>query len=244
METIINNSFNWGDFLTATLVLVVIWFLLNFLGNILGRAPFLGKYQTTVVRSIKYLVLLFEPSAIAVLVSIFILINPLFHGLVFGWIFLTGFYQIQNYFNGLVVRFNNNLIFGKKLSSNNLTGIISKMDRSGIQLKTDQGLHFISYSNLLKEGYMLVSGEEIGGLYNLKITPFTKEDKTNQVSKLKNLIITAPYVDWNHKPEFKVSGEEGDHVTARILLKDESHLNQFIALINEWGYVCSTINKN
>ena len=242
METIINNSFNWGDFLTATLVLVIVWFLLNFLGNIFDRAPFLGKYQTTVSRSIKYLVLLFEPLAVAVLVSIFILINPLFHGLVFGWIFLTGFYQIQNYFNGLVVRIDNSIAFGKKLSSNNLTGIISKMDRSGIQLKTDQGLHFVSYSNLVKEGYMLVSGEEIGGLYNLKITPFTKEDKTNQVAKLKNLIITAPYIDWNHKPEFNVSEEGGEQVTARILLKDESHLNQLIALINEWGYTCSILH--
>ncbi len=239
METIINNSFNWVDFLTATVILVIIWFLLKFLIRILGKAPFLGKYQPVVFRSIKYLILLFEPLALAVLVSIFVLINPLFHGLVFCWIFLTGFYQIQNYFNGLVVRFDNSISVGKNLSTNNLKGIISKMDRSGMQLKTEQGLHFISYSNMLREGYMLVSGEEIGGLYNLIITSSTNENIAYTMTKLKNLIITTPYIDWNHKPEFMFSGEEEEQVTARIVLKDESHLNQLIALINEWGYVCS-----
>lgn len=242
METINNNSVNWVDFITATLLLIAFWFILNFLNRVLKKGDFLGNYQQSSASLVRNLLLIFEPLAIAVLVSIFILINPLFHGIIIGGIFIAGFLQVQNYLNGLVVRVDKSISINKEISVGNLAGIIYKIERLGLQLKTDQGLHFISYSSMLKEGYLLVSSEEIGGIYHLKIKPKTENDKAFSISHFMNLLLTSPYLDWNHKPELLPSGNEEGQILVRILVKEESHLHQLISLIKDWGYVCSIIN--
>jgi hypothetical protein len=54
-----------------------------------------------------------------------------------------------------------------------------------------------------------------------------------------NLLASTPYLDMQFKPELSVSGET---IQARVLLKEENHLNALLPLIEDWGYQAKVIN--
>lgn len=234
-------QFTWANFWLAALSLSVLYIVLQFMARIIGEMNFLGKSQTIVSNIIRHILLIYEPMVLLLLASIFVLINPIFHGLIMGLLLLIGFRQLKDYANGRVIQFDNTIAVGKRLSSQNLTGMISKMTRLGLYLKTSKGLQFISYSNLYSNGFQLLSGSEIGGFYQLHIAPMTSNEKTNYQIYLTDLLATAPYLDRNHQTEILPSAEHTNHFKAKISVKEEPHLYDLIALIEEWGFNCRIV---
>ena len=89
----------------------------------------------------------------------------------------------------------------------------------------------------------MMSGEEIGGFHQLLISPNEPDKKVNYSKRLTDLLASAPYLDRNHKTELKPLGQDTHKFSAKVLVKEDSHLRDLIMLIEESGYSC-IIGKN
>lgn len=243
MENLSNFQFTWVNLFLAALVLSALWFVLQYLTDFLKKTQFLGQFQASAANGIWYISLIYEPMVLLILGSIFVLINPIFHGLIMGLVFIVSFDGIKNYASGRIIQFDNSLSVGNRMSVKDLQGIISKTGRLGLQLRTNRGLQFIPYTQLYSSGFMVLSGEEIGGFYQLKIFPLETNDKINYKIKLTDLLATVPYIDKNHKPEILQSNEVPNQLNAKILVKEENHLHELISLIHERGFNCKLSKK-
>jgi len=243
MDTNLYTQFSWANFLTIAVVLFALYFFLQFIHQILERFNILGNFQKHLKKWIYHLLLVYEPLVLLILGSVFILVYPLFHGLLIGLLLLVGFPHVKNYMSGRIVQFDNAIGLGKQISTKDLKGMISNVGRLGLKLSTNKGLSFVSYSQLLANGYLLESGEEIGGWYNLKISPTEPKEKVDYGLQLMDLLATTPYLDWTHKPTLLTSNNTPHQIDARILIKEESHLYDLITLIEEWGYTCKIAKK-
>jgi hypothetical protein len=238
MQDILQRHYVWGDLLTATIVLLALYFFLQFAHRVLGRAFFLGRFQEPVRRAIHNLRLVYELLVLLVIGGIFVLINPLFHGLLLVLLIFAGFAQIRNYVSGQIVQSNPHVVIGKRIRVDKLKGIIADLGRLNLQLQTREGLHYIGYARLLSEGYTLISGDEVGGLYQLQVRPLDSETNVDHIPLLLDKLASAPYLDWNHKPELRPSPKDPELINARLLVREENHLHELAALIGEWGYEC------
>ena len=90
---------------------------------------------------------------------------------------------------------------------------------------------------------MILSGEEIGGYYQLKIMPNEVNDRINYKIKLIDLFASVPYLDRKHTPEILVSNDVPNQINAKIMVKEERHLYELISLIKEWGFECEISKK-
>ncbi|MEM1214984.1 MAG: hypothetical protein AAGJ82_04830, partial [Bacteroidota bacterium] len=130
----IHYDYNWAGLLRNMLllgfVLGVAW-LANWL---LRRLPTPNNWQQISERLLSYFLLLFEPLAVLVLGSYFVLIHPFFHGLIVLLLLVTNFSHLRNYFSGRVVRFDSASRIGNRLSSQQTTGLITKIGRLGLRL--------------------------------------------------------------------------------------------------------------
>ncbi|MFK7907967.1 MAG: hypothetical protein AB8B69_22740 [Chitinophagales bacterium] len=243
MDTNLYTQFSWANFLTIAVVLFALYFLLQFIYQILERFNILGNFQKHLKKWIYHLLLVYEPLVLLILGSVFILVYPLFHGLLIGLLLLVGFPHVKNYMSGRIVQFDNAIDLGKQINTQGLKGMISSVGRSGLKLSTNKGLSFVSYSQLLTNGYLLESGEEIGGWYNLKISPAEPKEKVDYRLQLMDLLATTPYLDWTHKPTLLTSNNTPHQIDARVLIKEENHLYDLMTLMEEWGYTCRIAKK-
>lgn len=239
MDNLLQNQYTWGNLFLAGIILVLGYFVLVFLNRMLERAAFLESWQAPAMRMARYALLIYEPLAVIIVGGIFVLINPVFHGLLVGLLFLAGFNHLRNYLAGRVVQFDHHIDRGSRLRSGDFAGVVLELGRLGLQLQTNEGLYHLTYTRLLSEGYTLISGEEIGGFYRLRISPRENTEKVRHQQRLHHLLLTAPYLDWRHKPELTVTDPEQSAIDARVLVREESHLHDLVELIREWGYHCS-----
>ena len=233
------HTISWWEFLLVALSLIAIYFVLFEIQQLTKHSSFSGRYQNLFREIFRKIFVVFEGFAIVILAGVFIWINPLLHGLILGFITLGSWSYLRSYINGRWVHFDNALKEGIELRTAGLQGVVSKMGRVRLHLQTSDGVHHLSYNSLLEDGYTLVSGEEIGGFYHLELTP--KEGLQNVSSHrihLLDLFATAPYVDWHHKPEIFKDNNQENQLEARVMIKEESHLHELMALIKEWGYNC------
>ena len=242
MDTIIVKQFSWFNFFAAAAVLLLFYFSLQFLYRILERAHFLRGLEDTIRMVIQRLLLVYEPLVLMVLIAIFVFINPVLHGFIFLVLLLGGYSQLRNYLAGRVIQGNEGLILGGRIKTEKKQGIIAKVARLGLEIQTDEGRHFVPYRQLLTDGYTMVSGQEIGGFHQFRLVPKPENDRRDHIRHLSHLLASAPYLDINYKPELALSHDEDQAIQTRVLLKEESHLEPILALIEDWGYSCELTN--
>lgn len=243
MENIIDFNFTWTDFILTSVFLLGLYFLLQLAQRVLRGPKVLGKYQPILAQVLKAILLVYEPLALLILLGTLILINPAFFGLILGLLFLAGFSHFRNYIVGRIILLDTPLAVGERLKSNSVKGIIKKIGRLGLHLNTVNGLHFIAYQNIQSNGFTLLSGEEIGGFYHLKITPVNPEISQNYRQQIIDRLVTAPYLDRNHKLESSFYNQEEKELDLKVLIREEHHLHDLMALISEWGYICKISKK-
>ncbi len=231
----------WRFFLTA-LFFFGLYFLLHFSNRILIKYNFLGKFQNHIKTAIKHALLIFEAVALLILGGAFILINPIYHGFLALIILLAGFNHIKNYFSGRIVQFDQSVEEGKRLKTLDSQGVIFKTGRLGLKLRTQKGVQFINYSNLVANGYTLLSGEEVGGFYEIEIQPNNLEEKKDYYTFLTDFFTTAPYLDLRHRPHLEILNDESKTILARVEVKEESHLQDLMTLIKERNFSCKVIS--
>jgi len=236
MEYILAEKATWGNFFFMALGLLLLYFVLQFVNRILKGSAFLKVFQKPIESSVYRLLLMYEMLVLIILGCIFILINPFYHGILLVVFLTVGFNHIKNYFSGRLIKIGDRIRTGNNIRTGNLEGIVSKMERLGIMLQTKEGIHYLQYNQMLDKGYTMLSGDDIGGIFQLKMTPIEQEEKkVNHIIRVQDLLITTPYLDWHHKPEVVVGATESE-IQARVLLREESHLKELMRLIKEWGY--------
>ena len=232
----LNLTYTWGNWLTAMVALGVLYFSLRFLERWLGKLEFLGLYKNKIKEFVHAVLLVFEPLVLLVLGVVFILINPLPHGVGLGLIMLVGFAYIKSYFGGRLIQFDKNIKPGNRISIGGHEGIIDKAGRLGLRLKTGKGQQFHNYSQILNDGYLVFAGEEVGGFYLLEIAVDEKENLYPLDEQILDVLSAAPYVDWGSKPEIKYSRKIPGTLKARVSLMEENHLYDLMELLKEKGF--------
>ncbi|MEM1120897.1 MAG: hypothetical protein AAGJ18_10650 [Bacteroidota bacterium] len=232
-------SFSWGSFFLAACWLLLLYFVLYVVEEVLQHRAASGRFQNQLRRWSHRIFIVYELLALVVLSGIFILIDPYLHGIILLILAVGSLPYLRSYISGRWVEFDNSITEGVELKTADLQGVVLNMKRTKMKLQTSEGLHHLNYTKLLSDGYTLVSGDEIGGYYHLELSPQeTLENIKNHRLHLLDLFVMAPYVDWHHRPELFVDDDAPDTVDARILIREESHLHELIALIKEWGYHC------
>ncbi len=238
MEVLLNSRFTWTNLLFAAFVLLAIYFGIRFLEQIIQRSSFSQSLKINWKKYWRQIWLVYELVALIILTGVFVFINPVFHGLFLLVFLVGGFSYIRSYVSGRILLFDNDIVEGVELKTNNLKGIIAKLYRGRLHLQTEEGMHHLNYYQLIENGYTLIPGEKIGGFYYLQLAP--KEETSNMENlklRLIDLFVTTPYIDWNHKPELLIENEAAV-LNAKILLKEDHHLPELLALIKEWGFSC------
>ncbi len=233
--------YDWGDFIIIAIVLVAIYAVLKIVQILLDKFELLGNFQSTVKSFLHLIFLVYQPLAILALAGVFILVNPPMHGLLFLLALVLGFGYFKNFVTGRFIRRDRSLIKGKRLAVNKQEGVIYDLEPFGLQLQTSRGRHFVNYSKMMSDGYTVLSGEEIGGVLQLKIAA---EKDGNHKERLFDILASAPYVDHIQKPELEVSKKNPNKLKARVSLKEESHVLELKELLGEWGYSCQVLKSN
>jgi len=232
-------KFYWDDFFLAAFWLLLLYFALYILEEVTQRRAASGRFQIQLKQWSHRVFIVYELLAIVILAGIFMLINPYLHGIILLILAIGSFTYLRSYISGRWIQYDNSITEGVEMKTADLQGVVLGMDRTKMRLQTSEGLHYLNYHQLLNDGYTLVSGDEIGGYYHLELSPqATLEGIKNHRLHLLDLFVMAPYVDWHHKPELFEDDDVPNTVDARILLREESHLHELIALIREWGYQC------
>ena len=192
--SILSPSYSWADFIAIWLFLLLLYFILIFFRSLLDKFQFLGTFQPVVRICVHLVLLIYEPIALLTLSSVFILINPKVHGV---FALLTGFFgasYIKSYISGRFIQRDSSLVKGRAIKTKDLSGVVYGMEKFGLQLQTNRGLHFVSYSKMLEDGYTILAGEQVGGFFNLVLTVNEEESKINHVSHLMDMFVTTPYI--------------------------------------------------
>lgn len=249
MEELITSRISWLAWLLFCLLLLGGYFLLHFAERLLNRVSFRWVEQSPVREVMRNLVIVFEPAALLMAASSFFIVRPVTNGLILLLVLLVSFAHIRNYFTGKLLAIQASLDVGKRMRTGGVQGRIAHLGRLGMRLQTSEGLHHIDYGKLQTQGFALLAGEEVGGLYRLRVRLKGNENgKKPDPRRLEDLLASAPYPEWSHTPDIQPGTESADaggrsHLDIQVLLKEEDHLHELMRLIDEWGYVCEVLNE-
>lgn len=244
MEQWMTSYYSWTDFFAAAVVLWALYFVLKFLQQRLVKGQLLGgALQAKSEKWLHGIILLYEPFVILILILIFVFIQPVLHSFLLLLLLLAGFARLKDYLSGRLILFNPLVGKGKRLKVGKTEGVVAKISGIGLYLQTNEGLHFVNYSQLLTKGYAIVSGKEIGGYYQLVITTPEDNEVQQSIRDLKNRLLTTPYLNKDYEPELTAADEAEDQINARISVREEKHLNELLLLLKEWGYAIRISQK-
>lgn len=230
--------FSWLNFLAATIILLLTYLLMQLIHELLSRQVQKNEWLAGLKKGLYRLLRLYEIIVFLILGSVFIFINPILHGSLLLAVVVFSFSHIRNYVSGKLASLDDNLSVGKRLNIGTAKGVIIKMGHLGIELRTSTGIRFVNYTNLFSEGYSLVAVEEIGGFYQFELLPKDKKSSSNHIQKLMDAFLMTPYIDPSRQPELIYTDSATTTMEARILIREDSNLDDFIQLINAWGYQC------
>lgn len=232
---------SWLGLLSLGLGLLAFYFALRLAYRLMAGASVSSRLLTTGRRLLRSALFLYEPLAILAWSAFFVFINPALHSLLVGVLVLAGYPHIRNYVSGRLIRLGHAIVPGKKLRSGAVQGAVSKLGRLGLYLQADDGRHYLSYSHLWDDGYTLLSGEDVSGVFHLSVRRKEEEGSDDVEVQLMDILATTPYLDWNHKPEWATGGAYDERFELRVVLKQEAHLRELMQLLEELGYSCKVV---
>lgn len=234
-------NYTWVGFFSLILRLGLLFLLMYFAYKGAQRIGAPTSWQLKLRNGLKYVLLVFEPLVFLGLLSYWVLINPFYHGLIIGLLLIINFRHFKNYFSGRILLFNHSFRQGSRLKNQKMSGVVTKIERLGIRLQFDKGVHFISYADLLKEGFSLLDQKEKGGFFKLLINPLPDAPEMN-TQQLVLALNESPYINWNYKPDIQaIDNSESSQWTAYITLHQERHLNDVVQLLEEKYFSCQIV---
>lgn len=235
----IHQGYSWMGLIALMIKLGIFYFVLRLARNSWYRIKAPSFWQHNTQLSIHYLLLVFEPLAILLLLSYLVLIHPFNHGLILIVLLLAGLKHLRSYISGRVVLFDSSFRVGSQIKTPTLKGVISHIGRLGIRVQSDKSQHYISYNQLQQEVYSLFDTVEKGGFYTLKILANDGNTDSKSLQEFQHLLNISPYINWQHKPQLKTQIEAGKtYWLTQLSLHQEHHLSDFISLLEERDYSC------
>ena len=228
--------FSWTNWWLTAIGLLVLYFILRFLRRLLKSFSLKGSVFKSLTNGLSTLLMVYEPLAILILGIVFLFIQPISHGVILVFVVLATFRSIRDYINGWLIRIDDVINEGVQLKFKGYQGVVSKLGNLGLFLQTTDGLHRISYTRLLSDGFTLVSGEEIRGLRQLMIEPVETNKSKHSLQQLNDLLATTPYLDWSQPPTLRLVDEKRTTIEAHFLLREDKHLQDLKQLLQQWGY--------
>ena len=243
LQEIFSFNYGWPYLMWLSILFLGGYLLLIFIKKIIIHITFPGTFRVLLKRSLEIVLVLYEPVTFLVLACVFVMIHPGFHGLMVGLALLLSFTHIRNYVHGRFMKTYNSLQPGRLITFEHQEGIIVRAGRFGIDIRRDQGLHYLPYHELITKGYILSSGDQIGIYYNLSIRPKKDDEENRLFNELSDILMSSPYVDGDHKPEIGRSISSDGKRIVRLLVREEGHVYDLISLLEENGYL-SEITKS
>ncbi|WP_116127050.1 hypothetical protein [Lewinella sp. IMCC34183] len=234
MEAPALPHFTWIDLFLAAAILYGIYALLSLLRDRLQLTRRTQGIRAGAYNVIAPFLLYYEPITVLLLAAVFVFINPLLHGVILLLLVAAGFSRLRDYLSGRIVLAVPLVSVGKRMKTERYTGVISRVTRFGLYLQTGEGLHFVNYSSLLTQGYSLITGKDIGGYYQLHLRP--ADGKADALRDLADRLTTTPYLDRSFRPELSYAEYGSSGISARLSVREEKHLTELLALLDEWGY--------
>ncbi len=235
---------SWSDLFIGVLIMAAIYILLIFLASFTKQSYFTGNNGEAISRRLKTAIVIFEPLAIIILLVIFILIRPALHGLAVGIILLLAYFPLRNYIDGRLFLMNNKIEKGQHLKVGEVDGILQRVGRLGIVLRTGEGTRFVNYSTLIRDGYTMLKDDTSGGFHRLSLTLAETDTPEKQYRTFENKLLDCPYLDWTYKPEFEMGNHPDEPQQLKFLLNKDKHLEYFKQWVEENGFTCNETLQN
>ena len=242
MKMLNTHYVSWTQFFFYLAIIIGGYLLLTILHRISRNIGYWPWYQRRISKYSRVFMLLYEPISAVVLLALFVLVNPLFHGIVVSVLLISAVSILRSYLSGRILLWDATLVEGLKIITGKKEGVVGKLGRIGIRMKSNEGLQYISYRRLLQDGYMISSGEFAGGYCKFSISLQEGESLEHLASTLKDRLVSSPYIDARHRPEINF---RADHLSleASVLVRHKRHQRELINLVREWGYSPSIIKQ-
>ncbi|MCB9080846.1 MAG: hypothetical protein H6555_03940 [Lewinellaceae bacterium] len=239
MEPLFPARLGWADLEILGLVLVALYFLFQLIERFSGFVPLGIRGKAILKQGVHTMLLLYEPLVVILLAATFLLVNPVLHGIILGVLGLVGFTQLRNYLHGRLIQFDPAVRVGNRLRIKDVSGMIARVSRLGIYLKTTQGLHFFNYASVFDQGYVLLAGDTIGGYHQIPVVVREEANEYADVRQaLQDLLIVSPFVDWRFPPEVVMTSGDAKQFEIKINVREEYHLRHLATMLEEKGFSC------
>ena len=235
LRDILNIDYNWYHFILMVLISTALYVALLFIKRIVENISLSRTPKKRIRNILNWIILYFEPVAVIIALSLFILIRPVFHGLIAGFGLVIGLEHLKNYINGKILNSKGTLERGQVIKVRDVNGVISEKGKLGLRVKSEDGLHYIPYRLLVRSGYILSSGDRIGGLYQLDIQ--CPAEARYDKNRLLDILISSPYLDLDYRPVVQESGHDDKFLKAKLSVKEESHIFDLINMLRENDFI-------
>lgn len=225
----------WPFFLAMVVAGFLFYALLFFLRQQLSRLSLTFRAEDRWSNSLRQVLLLYELFFVVVIGSLFILLNPLWHGLIVFFLVLITFPLLRNYLIGRLLCFDRDFGTGKRISVGASKGVINHMNRLGIYVNTNNGMQYFNFKQLQKEGFGIVTDSSMEEYCDLNIN-VPEKDHTNPQQLLYQLM-GVPYLNSGYKP-ILIQNDDDTIFRIRVLIRKGNHRRELVQLIEGWGYQC------
>ncbi|MFK7798438.1 MAG: hypothetical protein AB8E82_13380 [Aureispira sp.] len=226
---------SWSSFLVMVLAGVLLYFLLSFLRKQISRLPLTFKAQDRWKNSLRQILLLYEFFFVLVVGSLFLLINPLWHGLIVFFLLLITFPLLRNYLVGRLLCFDRDFNTGKRINIKTIKGVINHLNRLGVYVNTNNGMQYFNYIQLQQEGFSIMTDSSMEEYCDLNIS--VPQGRSINAQSLLYQLMGVPYLDSGYKP-ILIHNDSDTVFQIRVLIRKGNHRRELLQLIEDWGYQC------
>ncbi len=233
------SYFSWSFFLATTLLLTLLYLLLYVLKNRLQNISLGAATQKKLNNILRRVLLWCEPLYLLSIFSFFLLVNPFWHGLLILFFTLTGFPLIRNYLIGLFLQYDSGFQKGKAIKVGSIRGDIQKVNGLGVYIMTSEGVQYMNYTRIQKQGFSLIANNSSKVYCYLNLS--LKSDKCTpnmNIDFLLSKLFQIPYLDTTFKP-ILLEEKKDNTIKIKLLLRAGSHRKEIIDLVDSWGCQCT-----
>lgn len=229
-----HSIYNWGHLLGIFMILLAIFFLLKLLIRVGASIAIFGKAQVGIIHFLEHLMVAFEPISLVILIGVFVMIAPMLHGIIVGLIIVGTISQLRNYCSGRVILYNQTILLGMPLQSRGVRGTVVEMDRLGVQIRSQEGTHYLTYRHLMESGYTIATMAKVGGNYKLSIHHVAK-DKKDMHQELYHILRNSPYLESD--TAIKIAYDtDATAATVNLAIRNQEHYLDLIQHLENRGF--------
>lgn len=185
--------------------------------------------------------LIYEPLAIMFFLSLLISISGYKLLPLIVILLIISYKHWRSYISRSIILIGGKLRPDMHIISNGIEGKLVRLGRLSVDIQTQQGTHNLSYQALHDYGYTLSQGDRVSRLYVLDM--IKPEDVSYPEMDLLDRLANTPYIDWNTSPEIEVKGMEKKEVSLKVVLRDKSHLDEVVSLLQTWNYTAIQVKN-